>query len=132
MMKAKYLILAALAVANYPFYRAIFRILFRGMARKDDLPAADGADPAAEAAETPGNEGKKSRKKGGSYGLPRLSDFRDPDFLHDGGGENKLFLLVLASVLIVLIEYYALLSIFPGLRDAAILGLAACRAAISC
>jgi len=100
MMKAKYLILAALAVANYPFYRAVFRLLFRGMGGKD--------------------------------GLPKLSDFRDPDFLHDGGGENKIFLLVLASVLIVLIEYYALLSIFPALREATLLGMATCRAAISC
>lgn len=100
LMKAKYLILAALAVANYPFYRAIFRLLFRGMGKEE--------------------------------GLPKLSDFRDPDFLHDGGGENKLFLLVLASVLIVLIEYYALLSAFPALREATLLGLATCRAAISC
>lgn len=99
-MKAKYLVLAALAVANYPFYRAIFRLLFRGRGKKE--------------------------------GFPKLSDFRDPDFLHDGGGENKLFLLVLASVLIVLIEYYALLSVFPALREATLLGLATCRAAISC
>lgn len=98
-MKAKYLVLVALLAANYPFYRALFRLLFRGM---------------------------------GKDGVPKLSDFRDPDFLHDGGGENKLFLLVLASLLLVLIEYYVLLSIFPGLRDAVLLGLAACRAAISC
>ena len=123
-MKAKYFILVALVVANYPFYRAIFRLLFRGMVRRDDLPAGEiGAAPA---------DGDKGRMGSHRDGFPKFSDFRDPDFLHDGGGENKLFLLVLASLLVVLIEYYALLSIFPGLRDAVLLGLATCRAAISC
>ena len=39
----------------------------------------------------------------------------DPVFLKDAGGEMKLFLLLIASALAVLIEYFSLLSIFPGL-----------------
>lgn len=131
-MKAKYLILAVLAIANFPIYRALFRVLFRGMARKTGRntdPADAVAGGSAEGADTgsagpeesaPGEARDDGARRRGS--LPRLGDFRDPEFLHDGGGEYKLFLLVLASVLVVLIEYYSLLSAFPALREALLLG----------
>lgn len=138
-MKAKYLVLAALAIANFPIYRAVFRVLFRGMARKSGRLADPSAvkDGEASEADAAGREGTPSGETledsvRDRDGMPKLGDFRDPEFLHDEGGEYKIFLLVLASVLVVLIEYYALLSIFPALREAVLLGMAACPAAISC
>ena len=125
-MKTKYLVLAALALADIPLYLALFRLLFRGTAGRGRLPTGLGAE--ADDA-VPGTVPEK----------PRLSDFLDPDFIHDGGGGSKLFLFVLAALLILAIEYYGLLSIFPALAQSVVglagtsplPGIQACLAAIS-
>jgi hypothetical protein len=97
-MKPKYLLLIGLVLVNYPIYRLLFRVLFRPIAPKDETSQ----EPRPESL--------------------TLRQLFNPVFLRDSGGETKLFLLVLAAALIVYIEYVALLAIFPGLRDIAVLG----------
>ncbi len=100
-MEPKFILLAALIVANFPLCRLLFRFLFRGNA-----PAA-GA-PGGESSAAPASP----------------KDFLDPAFRQDVGRKNKLFLLLVASALLVFIEYSLMLGLFPALHAGAFPGAA--------
>ncbi|HOX48745.1 MAG TPA: hypothetical protein PLG14_06105 [Spirochaetales bacterium] len=57
-------------------------------------------------------------KGAGGGKLPRLGEIFASENFKDRGGEMKLLLLVTASALLVLAEYLAILSLFPGLAGA--------------
>jgi hypothetical protein len=94
-MAPRHVLLIALLFLNYPLYRLLFGLIFRSVLKSESEHSA----------------GKDRR-----HGLGRLLD---PGFLKDSGGESKLFLLLITCALIVLVEYFIVLGLFPALRDAA-------------
>jgi hypothetical protein len=107
-MAAKYILLALLILGNYPLYRLLFRALFaKALAAAGERDQAGPSRDPVDHAQVPG-EAREAKKAG-------LALLFDPEFLRDGGGEVKIFLLLFAAVLAVYAEYSLILGLFPAL-----------------
>lgn len=94
-MNRRIILAVVLVLVDIPLFMLMFRALFRGTRARN----GEGASGA--------------QRDGGS--LPRPSEFLDAGFLKDRGGETKLMLFIISAILLVLVEYSIVISLFPAL-----------------